>query len=378
MVDRTPEQKSFALYQSLSEQKRLRSDRLTVAAPAERDYSTLPFWLGLGMSVAWIVIVAAVLLGAGESKSFGGVPLINWAIGLSSLTAPIALIWMVTAYLQRASDLQVVANPLRQQLNMILSEQGIAENRVMRFNNALREQVELLRESGQAGEHEIARLLQRLEDEKSAIKKLTKHSTGHVEQAEKIMQAAEQFERLMASNLREVQEVEARLQKHHSGIEASTQDARELLAVLADEIVAGSKHLAQNLAAAKSDGIELRDYLRAQEIDIQNASSNVKDILNKSSRDFTTILDRFHDDATTANSALGKIGDTLAGHATALQQVGTRLPEQLTLAATRLQDAVERYRTLEQTALTTTEATAQRLAGHAQTIDQHFGNFRTS
>ncbi len=377
MADHNPEQKSFALYQALSEQKRMRADRMVVAAPVDRDYSAMPFWLGLGFSVAWIVIVAVVLVSAGESRSFGGVPLINWAIGLSALTAPIALIWMVTAYLQRASDVQVVADPLRQQLNLILSEQGVAEGRIARFNNVLREQITLLRESGTAGEYEISRLLQRLEEEKVAIKKLSKHSVGHVEQAEKIMQAAEQFERLMASNLREVQEVESRLQKHHSGIESSTQDARDLLATLSDEIVAGSKALAQNLAAAKSDGMELRDYLRSQEIDLQNATSGVKAVLSKSTKDFTNILDRFHDDTAAANSSLGKIGDTLAGHATALQQVGTRLPEQLTQAASKLQDAVERYRTLEQSSLSTAETTAQRLAGHAQTIDQHFGSFRS-
>ncbi len=376
MAEHTPEQKSFALYQTLSEQKRMRAERLVVAAPAERDFSALPFWVGLGCSVAWVVIVAIVLVSSGEARSFGGVPLINWGVGLSALTAPIALIWMVTAYLQRASDVQVITDPLRQQLNLILSEQGIAEGRVSRFNNVLREQIALLRESGTAGEYEISRLLQRLEEEKVAIKKLSKHSAGHVEQAEKIMQAAEQFERLMASNLREVQEIESRLEKHQNGIESSTQDARELLNTLADEIVTGSRTLAQNLAAAKADGMELRDFLRAQEIDLQNATSGVKSVLTKSAKDFTNILDRFHDDASTANSALSKIGDTISGHTSALQQAGTRLPEQVSQAAAKLQEAVDRYRALEQSAQSSAEATAQRLSTHAQTLDQHLGSFR--
>ena len=299
MADHNPEQKSFALYQALSEQKRMRADRMVVAAPVDRDYSAMPFWLGLGFSVAWIVIVAVVLVSAGESRSFGGVPLINWAIGLSALTAPIALIWMVTAYLQRASDVQVVADPLRQQLNLILSEQGVAEGRIARFNNVLREQITLLRESGTAGEYEISRLLQRLEEEKVAIKKLSKHSAGHVEQAEKIMQAAEQFERLMASNLRESRSLmlESRLmQDLRTATDIITRDLRRAgywsgavaaVQISADIVPVSNPYFAIAPSSAASDNVSFafsRDATENNNLDSNEQFGFHFDLLNRSGR----------------------------------------------------------------------------------------------
>src|SRR6185312_10982957 len=73
-------------------------------APKKRaNYSSLPFWFGVLMSVTWIVGVIIAIAQAGPARTFGGMSLVDWAIGISAIASPVALIWMVSAYLQRAA-----------------------------------------------------------------------------------------------------------------------------------------------------------------------------------------------------------------------------------------------------------------------------------
>ena len=113
------------------------------AAPG--GMASVPFWTGLSVSIAWVGIVIAILASTGPAKSLGGIPLVDWAIGISAAVSPVAMVWMITAYLQRAADIQTIADPLRRQLTLITGESGAADARIRRFNQAIREQIELLR-----------------------------------------------------------------------------------------------------------------------------------------------------------------------------------------------------------------------------------------
>ena len=113
--------------------------------PVTVRLSSAPFWTGLTVSVAWVSTVLVVVAKAGPAQSLAGVPLVDWAIGVSAAVSPVAMVWMITAYLQRAADIQTIADPLRRQLTLITGESGAADARIRRFNQALREQIELLR-----------------------------------------------------------------------------------------------------------------------------------------------------------------------------------------------------------------------------------------
>ena len=79
------------------------------------DVASLPFWIGLMCSIIWAGFIILCHRQAGPAHSFGGVPLVNWAIGISAATAPVAFIWMVAAYLQRgcrySDDCRTPASP---------------------------------------------------------------------------------------------------------------------------------------------------------------------------------------------------------------------------------------------------------------------------
>ncbi|MEJ0063759.1 MAG: hypothetical protein WDO70_11360 [Alphaproteobacteria bacterium] len=298
--------------------KTVKTYKISVPPAADRNFSAIPFWIGLALSVVWIVLVATALLTGGETKSFGGVPLVNWALGLSALASPIALIWMVTAYLQRANDIQVATDPLRKQLNLIFGEHSIAENRVQKFNAALRDQLELLRQGSTAGEEEITRLLHRLELEKAAVKDITRHSLDQVDEAGKITEAAEKFDSMLSTRLRLLEEVVEKLRGANRSIADTADTTRLTLNETLQELDSGSKSLTQSLAAAKADGVELRDHLKSQEIDILSAAGSVKAVLAESEQSLESLLDRFAAEAETASIALDRTGKDAAAQTQAL------------------------------------------------------------
>src|SRR5580692_10099383 len=132
----------------------------------QMNFSSLPFWFGVLLSVVWVGTVVFIVAQAGPTRSFGGLALADWAIGISSIASPVALIWMVTAYLQRAADIQAVAEPLRRHLSLITGESGLAETRVRRFNQAIREQLELLKAAKTSGQDDLGAIVDRIQKQR--------------------------------------------------------------------------------------------------------------------------------------------------------------------------------------------------------------------
>ncbi len=137
-----------------------------------------PFWTGVALTLGWFGAVLAVAFNAGGTVF--GLPLTSVALGLSGAVAPPALLWMVIAYLQRASDIRAITEPLRRQLQMVLGTGAQAENRVRRFNDALERQLELLRQAGDGSYDVLQGALQVLQEEGQAIQNLADRSGKEV------------------------------------------------------------------------------------------------------------------------------------------------------------------------------------------------------
>lgn len=349
--------------------------KTAVTAAKTRDFSTVPFWLGLSLSLAWVVMVAAALVTSGEGGSFGGIPLVNWAIGLSAIASPVALIWMITAYLQRASDVQVVTEPLRKQLNLIIGENNVAEARIKRFNAAIREQLDLLRQGSVIGEEEMVKLLRQLSWEREEVKKIAMHRMAQLHEAGKITHAAEMFDAMLANKLQLVQEIEEKL-RHGNGILSKNTDAlRTVLGDVLNEIKEGQKSLANSLTAVKSDSQELRDHLKGQEVDILNAQNSLRAVLGKSEQEFDALLGRFHDRARDVEEAMDDATTALSERIGVLENASSVLPGKIAAAAEQLNAAIANYATIEETAARVTAKTSQTLDAHVHALDGKIDGF---
>lgn len=346
-----------------------------INAAKTRDFSTVPFWLGLSLSLAWVVMVAAALVSSGEGGSFGGIPLVNWAIGLSAIASPVALIWMITAYLQRASDVQVMTEPLRKQLNLIIGENNIAEARIKRFNAAIREQLDLLRQGSTIGEEEMVKLLRQLSWEREEVKKIAMHRMAQLHEAGKITHAAEMFDAMLANKLQLVQEIEEKL-RHGNGILSKNTDAlRTVLGDVLNEIKDGQKSLANSLTAVKSDSQELRDHLKGQEVDILNAQNSLRAVLGKSEQEFDALLGRFYDRAKDVEEAMDDATTALTERIDVLETASNVLPGKIAAAAEQLNAAIANYTTIEETAARVTAKTSKALDEHVHVLDGKIDGF---
>jgi hypothetical protein len=349
--------------------------KTAVNAAKTRDFSTVPFWLGLALSLAWVVMVAAALVSSGEGGSFGGIPLVNWAIGLSAIASPVALIWMITAYLQRASDVQVMTEPLRKQLNLIIGENNVAEARIKRFNAAIREQLDLLRQGSTIGEEEMVKLLRQLSWEREEVKKIAMHRMAQLHEAGKITHAAEMFDTMLANKLQLVQEIEEKL-RHGNGILSKNTDAlRTVLGDVLNEIKDGQKSLANSLTAVKSDSQELRDHLKGQEVDILNAQNSLRAVLGKSEQEFDALLGRFYDRAKDVEEAMDDATSALTERIDVLETASNVLPGKIAAAAEQLNAAIANYATIEETAARVTAKTSRTLDEHVQALDGKIEGF---
>ena len=333
-----------------------------------RDNTASPFWLGLTVSLAWVVIVAAALISSGESSTFGGIPLTNWAIGLCAIASPIALIWMITAYLQRAYDVQLMTEPLRRQLNLIIGENGAAENRIRRFNAAIREQIELLRQGSVAGEEEIVNLLQQLAWEREEVKKVAMHRMAQLQEAGKLTQAAEAFDGMLDSKLKLISDIESRLQRGNGQMVKNAEQLREALTQVLQDIKEGNQNLEQSLASVRADSVEIRSSLRGQEEDLINTQMTIREAMAKAEKEFDVILDRFYDRSKDVANAFEQSTAVFAARLQDMDAAGRHLPARIAAATDQLNTAIANYQTIEHTALQAARATAAVLDTHVQDI----------
>src|SRR5207237_521062 len=116
-------------------------------------------------------IVILIVARSGPARTLAGIPLVDWAIGVTAIASPVALIWMITAYLQRAADIQTVAEPLRRQLALITGESGLAETRIRRFNQAIKEQLELLKSAKTTGQDDLGAVVDRIQKQRVELER---------------------------------------------------------------------------------------------------------------------------------------------------------------------------------------------------------------
>lgn len=210
------------------------------AFEATRQKDTLeawPFWAGIGLTFMWFAVVFFVVMDASNGGKIAGVPVTTVALGISGVVAPIAFLWMVMAYLQRASDIKTITEPLRRQLQMIVGTGAQAENRVRRFNDSLEKQLELLRQAGDGSYEVLQSAIQVLQEEEKAINSLAERSGKEIQRIAGIVRDnSEVLEDLLHDNRERFNDLSGRISGSISTLDQKAGQASDRMGDLIERL----------------------------------------------------------------------------------------------------------------------------------------------
>ncbi|MGE3769389.1 MAG: hypothetical protein AB7G06_00360 [Bdellovibrionales bacterium] len=132
-------------------------------------------------TLAWFGIVGFNVIKAGGFTAFlesTGAAAIVAVTGL--MLAPAAILWMMFAYMKRAYDVEAATEPLLKQLALITGQGGVAENRIRRFNDALAEQLNLLRQTSETTNRVAEDALATMRLERDELSQTQNHFTTDI------------------------------------------------------------------------------------------------------------------------------------------------------------------------------------------------------
>ena len=315
------------------------------------NVSSLPFWAGLFVSAGWVGIVIIAIAASGPSHTFGGVQLVNWAIGVSAAVSPIALVWMVTAYMQRAADVQSIAEPLRRQLNMITGESGAADARIRRFNQAIKEQLDLLRGAQSMSHQDLAVILDRVREHKAEIERFEQVSIHQVKDIQDIIRRnMQQVEQMMDDKFTMMRVLDDKLVQNGDGVARQIESVRHHVATLLEEVETNGNQLSDALERAMQDSRKLSDTSRAQENSLITAAESAAETLGGISGKIDMSVARFMERAGIAREEAERLAGALDVQTRALDEFSNTLPTRVGEAESVLRGVADRLYASEQLA----------------------------
>jgi len=311
--------------------------------PRTPGASSLTFWVGLAVSIVWVAIVIAIIAVAGPTHSIGGIPLVDWAIGVSAAVSPVAMVWMITAYLQRAADIQTIADPLRRQLTLITGESGAADARIRRFNQAIREQIELLRSAQTISQDDLEAVMDRVRQHRSDLERFENVSSQQVKEIQDVVRRSMfQLEQMMDDKFTMLRVLDGKLQKNGDGVARQVESVGEHVARLLEEIEHTSSQVADALERAQRDSQKLADTSQLQASSVTNAAEVAAETLGGLSSKIDLSVTRFLERASTAREEAERLALTLDAQTRALDEFSTTLPIRVSEAESVLRGVADR------------------------------------
>ncbi|HVY13266.1 MAG TPA: hypothetical protein VHB73_06865, partial [Alphaproteobacteria bacterium] len=356
-----------------SETPRLRSQmkspirRPAMSEPAakvrETPATSWPFWTGVVLTLGWFGAVLGVTMA--PTGTFLGQPLANVALGLSGAMAPPALVWMVIAYLQRATDIRTITEPLRRQLQMVLGTGAQAENRVRRFNDALERQLELLRQAGDGSYEVLQGAVQVLQEEEQAIHALTERSSKEVSRVAGIVRDnSAVLEDLLDGNRQRFDDLSGRIASHVATLDDRAQQAASTLgdmvsrmeglisdfldvsekklsslgnvssaiSVQEKESIEATRRMAEMLASARSGAAELNQILVQNQHILETAGETLLARMKEANAEAKDYAEASHAKEQQLAEKSRNLSQTLAQEIAALDTLTGRLDAQIAAA----------------------------------------------
>ncbi len=323
-------------------------------APAKKPFmkfGSLPFWSGLSLSGVWGIGALIVIAQAGPARSFAGVPLVDWAIGISSVVSPVALIWMVVAYVQRATDIQSIASPLSRQLAMITGESGAAEARIRRFNQGIREQIELLKSAQGMSKQDFGAIMDRIRKHRDELETFEQSSVQQVREIQEIVRRnMHQIETLMDDKFTMLRILDDRLVQSGDTVARQTESVRGHVVSLLNEVDERAAQVADALERSLRDSKRLSDTSHAQESSLVAAAAAAAETLDGLSGKIDLSVTRFLERAGSARTEAERLAGTLDAQTRSLDEFSNTLPIRVSEAESVMRGVADRLYASEQLA----------------------------
>src|SRR5262249_42533767 len=162
------------------------------------------------------------------------------------------------AYVQRAADVQSIADPLRRQLAMITGESGAAEARIRRFNQSIREQIDLLKSVQTMSKGEFTNAMERIRKHHEELRQFEQASIQQVTEIQNIVRGnMQQVENLMDDKFTMLRILDERLKKSGDAVASQTENVRVNVSGLLEEVEGHVQHVADALDRSLRDGKKL-------------------------------------------------------------------------------------------------------------------------
>lgn len=268
-----------------------------VVEPPRKSGETVaswPFWAGIGLTAAWFAAVFFATMDANATGQIAGLPITSIALGISGVIAPVAFLWMIIAYLQRASDVRAVTEPLRRQLQMVLGTGASAESRVRRFNEVLERQLELLRQAGDGSYDVLQSAVQVLQEEERAIGQLAERSGKEIQRVAGIVRDnSEVLEDLLHDNRERFTDLSGKIAGHIATLDEKADAAAQRLGDMVDRLYGLIDQFKAVADQKMADCASMTDQIGRQERDTEEAARRMNETLQAarlSTQELSTVL----------------------------------------------------------------------------------------
>ncbi len=341
--------------------------------------ASAPFWVGLGISFAWICTVFFAISKGGAGTTFGGLPMSDWALGVTTAISPVAMVWMITAYLQRATDIHTITDPLRRQLTLITGESGAADARIRRFNEAIREQVDLLRDVQNLSQEDLEAIVERMQHHRADLEQFENTSSQHIKNIQDVIrQSMFQIEQLMDDKFTMLRVLDGKLQQNGDALANKIEGIGGQVATVLSSVEQSAGQIASALDRAQHDSQKLADTASLQQSSLVNATQAASDTLNSLSGKIDLSVAKFLERASSAREEAERLAQSFDAQTRAMDDFSTTMPIRVSDAESALRGVADRLYACEQMAreqaTNLTEKLAEQVDGMQGVLDRFNGS----
>lgn len=340
--------------------------------------SSAPFWIGLGISIGWVSLVIAVISRSSFAGGFGGVSLADWAIGISAAVSPVAMVWMITAYLQRATDIRAITEPLRRQLTIITGESGAADARIRRFNQAIREQIDLLRGAQTLSQDDLEGAISRINQHRADFERFEDVSAQQVREIQDVVRRSMfQVEQMMDDKFTMLRVLDGKLQQNGDSISHRIENVGEQVAKVLATVEESCEHIAGALERAERDSQKLAETSRLQESSLTNAAETAAEILGGLSSKIDLNVARFLERASSAREEAELLAQSLDAQTRSLDDFSATMPVRVSEAESIMRGVADRLYASEEMARDQATSLSEKLSGQVDALHGVLDKFST-
>jgi hypothetical protein len=340
------------------------------------NIGSFPFWIGMMFSIVWVVGVFLIIARSGPLHTFGGLPLVEWAIGISAIASPVAMIWMVCAYVQRAADIKSVADPLRRQLGMVTGESGAAEARIRRFNQAIKEQIELLKSTQSMSHGDLTATVDRMRQHREDLERFEHTSVDQVREIQEIIRRnMQQVENMMDDKFTMLRVLDGKMIQNGETVTRQTEAVRDQLLSLLQELDTHSQQVTEALDRAMRDSKKLADTARAQETSLTTAAETAAETLSNLSGKIDLSAARFLERASSAREEAERLASSLDTQTRSLEEFSNTLPGRVSEAESVIRGVADRLYSSEQLAREQAVSLSEKLAAQVDGLEKFMERF---